>query len=252
MDALAWPYVGRDGRLYLFTDRDAPRGRVCVTDPTTPGYDHWRTLIAADSDAVLSGFAILDGPELERPVMLASWRRHAVSEVTVHDLVAGERKGTVPLPGLGSVGGLLERPEGGHEAWFNYTDNTSPSAVYRYDARTGEVALWESAPGTLDLPEVRTEQVTYTSRDGTPVRMLVVSPPDMDGPRPAILYGYGGFSISLTPGYSATILAWVRAGGVYAVAGLRGGLEEGEEWHRGGCSARSRTCSTTAPARRST
>ncbi|CAM3792643.1 prolyl oligopeptidase family serine peptidase [Nocardiopsis rhodophaea] len=235
VDAEVSPFVGRDGRLYLFTDRDAPRGRLCVTDPATPDYEHWRTLIDTDPDAVLTDIAILDGAELASAQLLVAWRRHAISEISVHDLASGERRGELPLPGLGSVGGLIERPEGGHEAWFGYTDTTSPSAVHHYDGRTGAVSLWESAPGTLDLPEVRTDQVTYTSRDGTAVRMLVVSPPEeADGPRPAVLYGYGGFSISLTPGYTATALAWVRAGGVYAIANLRGGLEEGEEWHRGG------------------
>ncbi|MBB6170818.1 prolyl oligopeptidase [Nocardiopsis mwathae] len=236
VDAEVSPHVGRDGRLYLFTDRDAPRGRLCVADPAAPSYAHWRTLIATDPDAVLADFAVLDGAESDTPQLLVSWRRHAISEVTVHDLASGERRGALPLPGLGSIGGLIERPEGGHEAWFGYADNTSPTAVHHYDARTGEVSLWASPPGTLDLPEVRTEQVTFTSRDGTAVRMLVVSPPEEDGagPRPAVLYGYGGFSISLTPGYNATALAWVRAGGVYAIANLRGGLEEGEEWHRGG------------------
>ncbi|MDD6792220.1 MAG: prolyl oligopeptidase family serine peptidase [Thermobifida fusca] len=234
VDAETFPHVGRDGRLYLFTDLDAPRGRLCVADPASPTPDHWQTLIASDPDAVLSGYAILDGAELDTPVLLARWERHALSELSVHHLATGERIRNLPLPGLGSVGSITARPEGGTEAWFTYTDYTSPTAVYRYDARTHDVVLWQKSPGTVEAPPVRTEQVTYTSRDGTPVRMLVVSPPDREGPRPAILYGYGGFGISLTPAYSASILAWVAAGGVYAVASLRGGLEEGEEWHRAG------------------
>ncbi|CAL9559409.1 Prolyl endopeptidase [Nocardiopsis dassonvillei] len=235
VDAALSAHVGRDGRLYMFTDRDAPRGRLCVADPEAPGYENWRTLVAEADDAVLEDYAVLDGPGLERPELLVSWTRHAIGEVTRHDLATGELLGTLPLPGLGSVGGLLERPEGGHEAWFGYTDSTTPSSVYRYDARSGAVDLWEKAPGTVTVPDVRVEQVAYTSGDGTTVRMLVMAPAEpADGPRPTILYGYGGFRISLTPGYSATALAWVRAGGVYAVAGLRGGLEEGEEWHRGG------------------
>ncbi|MDE3721484.1 prolyl oligopeptidase family serine peptidase [Nocardiopsis sp. N85] len=235
VDAFLSAHVGRDGRLYLFTDRDAPRGRLCVADPEEPEFGTWRTLVDEASDAVLEDFAILDGPGLERPELIVSWTRHAIGEITRHDLDTGELLGTLPLPGLGSVGGLLERPEGGHEVWFGYTDSTHPSSVYRYDAVSGEVDLWERAPGTIDLPEVRVEQVPFTSADGTTVRMLVVSPAaPAEGPRPTILYGYGGFRISLTPGYSATTLAWVRAGGVHAVVGLRGGLEEGEEWHRGG------------------
>ncbi|ASU59824.1 prolyl oligopeptidase family serine peptidase [Nocardiopsis dassonvillei] len=235
VDASLYPHVGRDGRLYLFTDRDAPRGRLCVADPADPGYGNWTTLVPEDPEAVLEGYAVLDGPGMERPELLVSRSRHAVSEITRHALATGELLGGLDMPGLGTVTGLLERPEGGHEAWFGYTDNTHPSSVYRYDALSGEVSLWADAPGDIGLPDVRVEQVTYTSRDGTAVRMLVVSPQaPAEGPRPTILYGYGGFRISLTPAYSAVALAWVRAGGVYAVANLRGGLEEGEEWHRAG------------------
>ncbi len=185
---------------------------------------------------MLRNYAILDGPELSRPVLLASWSRHAVSEVSVHDLSTGERLALVPLPGLGSAAGLVERPEGGHEAWLGYTDYVTPSVVLRYDALASSVSTWASAAGGTPNAgsAVRAEQVTFESADGTAVRMIVVSSSAGAGPRPAILYGYGGFDLSLTPGYSPNILAWVAAGGVYAVAGLRGGSEEGEQWHRAG------------------
>jgi prolyl oligopeptidase len=228
----------RDGRLLVSTDRDAPRGRVCVTDPSTPTYEHWVDLIPEDSEAVLDGYAVLDGPELSRPVLLTSWTRHAVSELKLNDLETGAWLADVPLPGLGTIGGIVERPEGGHEAWFGYTDHTTTSTVLHYDARSGETSVWATAPGSIDVPGVTTRQVTYTSRDGTSVRMFVIAPPGVgdvaDKPRPTILYGYGGFGLPLTPGYSSTIIAWVEAGGVWAVAGLRGGGEEGEEWHRAG------------------
>ncbi|MGI5287955.1 prolyl oligopeptidase family serine peptidase [Nonomuraea polychroma] len=233
VDAQTGLVFGRDGRLYVHTDREASRARVCVTDPATPGYDTWRELIPEDPEAVLSDFAILD--DLERPVMLVGWTRHAVSEITVHDLETGERVGEVPTPGLGTIGGIAERPEGGHEAWFGYTDNTTPPTIQRYDARTGETTLWAASPGAVEVPEVRTRQVVYQSKDGTDVRMLIISPrEESSGPRPTILYGYGGFGLSMTPGYSASVLAWVEAGGVYAIANLRGGGEEGEDWHRAG------------------
>lgn len=226
--------VGRDGRLYVFTDRQAPRGRLAVTDPHEPDPANWRDLIPENSEAVLDDYAVLDGAELDRPVLLAGWTRHGLSEITVHELATGERIGEVPLPGLGSIGGIVERPEGGHEAWFAYTDTTTPVGVRRYDARSGQTTRWADAPGAVETPPVRTRQLSYASADGTTVRMLVMSPPDADGPRPTILNGYGGFGLSMTPGYSASILTWVRAGGVYAVAGLRGGGEEGEQWHRAG------------------
>ncbi|MEV0383068.1 prolyl oligopeptidase family serine peptidase [Nonomuraea sp. NPDC050643] len=233
VDAQTGLVFGRDGRLYVHTDRDAPRARVCVTDPAEPGFETWRDLIPEDPEAVLSDFAILD--ELERPVMLVSWTRHAISEITVHDLATGERLGEVPTPGLGTIGGLSEHPEGGHEAWFGYTDNTTPPTIQRYDASTGETTLWAASPGAVEVPAVRTEQVVYRSSDGTDVRMLIISPADATpGPRPTILYGYGGFGLSMTPGYSASVLTWVEAGGVYAIANLRGGGEEGEDWHRAG------------------
>ena len=235
VDASTSLHVGRDGRAYLFTDREAPRGRLAVTTPDATSYDEWTDLVPEDDEAVLEGYAILDGPELGDPVLLCAWTRHAMSEVSVHDLHTGGRTGSVPLPGLGSVGGLSERPEGGHEAWLGYTDHVTPSSVYRYDATTGETSLWATAPGTVDVPEVHARQVEYVSADGTTVRMVLVAPTkEPDHPRPAVLYGYGGFGVPLTPGYSAGLLAWVEAGGVYAVANLRGGSEEGEDWHRAG------------------
>jgi prolyl oligopeptidase len=231
VDAQTGLLFGRDGRLYVFTDLDAPRGRVCVTSPETPTPEQWRDLIPEDDEAVLSDFAILD--EAAEPVMLVGWTRHAISEISIHALESGDRVGQVPVPGLGSIGGIVERPEGGHEAWFSYTDNVTPTAVYRFDVLTGETTLWEAPPGAVEVPQVRTEQVVYRSKDGTEVHMLVVSR-EGSGPRPTILYGYGGFGISMTPGFSASTLAWVEAGGVYAIAQLRGGGEEGERWHRAG------------------
>jgi len=237
LDARTSLRAGRDGRLYVFTDLDAPRGRICVADPSAPGPEGWRDLIAEDPSAVLRAFAILD--ELPRPVLLASRTRHAISEVTVHDLTTGELLDTLALPGIGTVAGVSERPEGGHEAWFGYTDFTTPPQVLRYDAATGELDTWATSPGSVaDPPAVSASQVTYHSADGTQVRMVILEPRGgsghRSGQRPTILYGYGGFDVSVPPMYSANILTWVEAGGVYAVAGLRGGSEEGEEWHRAG------------------
>jgi prolyl oligopeptidase len=221
---------------------------------------------------VLQDYAILDGGQARPPLLLATWTRHAFSEITVHDLASGERRGAITVPGPdaagtgrpGTTSQITERPEGGHEAWFAYTDHSTPVTIYRYDARTGEVAPWARAPGTVRIPPVSTRQVTYRSADGAEVRMVVISPPEgppPEGPapaggpaaggpaaggtpeagnrpavpRPAILNGYGGFAISLlTPVFSPAALAWVEAGGVYAIAGLRGGAEEGEAWHRAG------------------
>ena len=255
VDARTGVHVGRDGRLYVFTDAGAPRGRLAIADPAQPEAANWRDLISEDPAANLTDFAILDGPELARPVLLVSWTRHAIGEISVHDLATGERTGMLALPGgdsaegtdggtgggtgrLGTLGGISERPEGGHDAWFGYTDNTTPLMIYHYDARDGAVQVWATAPGAVQVPDVSTRQLTFTSKDGTEVRMLVISQQaggtSPAQPRPTILYGYGGFDISMSPAYSASVLAWVEAGGVYAIAALRGGGEEGEDWHRAG------------------
>jgi prolyl oligopeptidase len=180
VDARTSVHVGRDGRLYVCTDSGAPRGRLAVADPARPGADTWRDLIGQDPTAILNDFAILDGAELDRPVLLAAWTRHAISEITVHDLATGERTGTLALPGpggaasaarLGTMGGISERPEGGHEAWFSYTDTTTPVTIYRYNAETGDVVIWARAPGTAGLPRrqpVRLAFLTGLSRWGRP------------------------------------------------------------------------------------
>ena len=269
VDASTWPRPGRDGRFYVLTNRDAPRGRIVVTEPADPAFPEfasWQELIPEDQDAVLTDFAVLDGPGLTEPVLMTARARHAISEVSVHDLAFGEVIRRIELPGLGTVSGLSERPEGGHEAWISYTDYTTPAMVLHYDAATDSIGDWQRAPGAVDVPAISARQIGYASADGTTVRMVVISagadgtsPGSAEVPapgadqvtgsapdtgsakagvpgqmRPAILYGYGGFDISLTPAFSAAILAWVEAGGVYAVAGLRGGSEEGEEWHRAG------------------
>ena len=210
------------------------RHRPGDADATT----HWVDLIPEDPEAVLDGYAILDGPELERPVLLTSWTRHAVSEVRLHDLATGERLGDVPLPGLGSIGGIIERPEGGHEAWFGYTDHTTTSTVLRYDARTGETSDLGDRPGQrrrARRPDPPGHLHVRRRHAGPDVpRRTSRGLPSRTSRDPTVLYGYGGFGLPLTPGYSASILAWVEAGGVWAVAGLRGGGEEGEDWHRAG------------------
>jgi prolyl oligopeptidase len=229
----------RDGRILIGTNFDAPRGRICISSPKTllsvGESAEWRDLVAEDSEAVMSGWAVLDGPLMPASMLIALWTRHTVSEITVHSLETGERQSTIPLPGLGTVTGITVRPEGGHEAWFGYTDHITPPTIYSFDGRTLEVKKYADPPGAIVVPKVFAKLATYASFDDTEVRMFILSPTEYaDYPRPTVLYGYGGFGVGLNPTFSASALAWVEAGGIWAVANIRGGDEEGEEWHRQG------------------
>ena len=234
----AW--VERDGRLYLLTTDGAPRFRLAVADPATPGREHWRELVAEDPDSVLEGVGWLQPAGSADPAdgLLALIRsRHATAEVTLHER-DGTPRAVVPLPGLGALAGVTSAdpasPAQRGRLWIGWTDLVTPQQVLRFDLATGETVLDEAAPGAVAVPPVRIEQREVTSADGTTVRMFVVSPADGRGPRPALLTGYGGFGIHPEPAYNSSALAWVGAGGVYALASLRGGGEEGEAWHRAG------------------
>lgn len=227
VDARCSAWVSYDGRLWLLTDAGAPRGRLCVADPASP--QDWTTVLAEDPEAVLEDVALLDDG-----VVVALRSRYALSELTVH-AADGSVLREVELDGLGSSGGLSSLPTGGTSVWFGWTGPTTPPHVRHLDATTGEVTVWAQAPGTVEVGAVRSSLLEVVSADGTTVRAQVLSPTGApDRPRPTVLYGYGGFGVSLTPGWSATALAWVEAGGTWVVANLRGGSEEGEAWHRDG------------------
>ena len=244
-EGITKPVFGRDGRIYALTSTDAPNRRLCVADPEQPGYEHWRTFVPEDPESVLEDFAILDtngldGEGLDRPLLLALRSRHALSELALHDLETGEpvADSEIALPGLGSIKQLAEHPDGGPYAYFSYTDFLTPPSVYRLDGRSAAVERWAASPGVTAMSPAsatRVNQVTYSSADGTVVRMFILSPSGQpDRPRPTILYGYGAHGSSRTPAFNPLQLAWVEAGGVYAVANIRGGGEEGEAWHRAG------------------
>lgn len=255
VDARSSLSVQNDGRLYIATDLDAPRGRLCVADPDDPEPEHWHDLVPEDAEAVLEGWAaLLERPAPAGPVVLCAHTRHAVAELSVHDAVRGGLVATVALPGSGTVGELSVRTDGGSTAWFAYTDHTTPTVVLRVDLGDVEApavdagaadtagavpvvgtAVHAVPPGRPEFAPAAAVLHTYTSADGTTVRIFVLSPDGVAStPRPTVLYGYGGFGIAMAPVFTASALAWVAAGGVWAIACLRGGGEEGEGWHRAG------------------
>jgi prolyl oligopeptidase len=193
--------VGPDGRLYILTNVGAPNHRLCVAYPDQPDESNWRDLVPEDAEATLTGFTIVE------ELLLVTWLRQGIGEISIHDRATGRRRGAVPLSGAGTVGRPSVR---GHEAWFTYTDSVTAQTVYRFDSRTGACKVWGNAGGAVSGP------VTHTA-DGAPVTVIAGAG---SGPRPLILYGYGGFGLPLTPTYSAFLLAWVQAGGVFAMAHL--------------------------------
>lgn len=220
--------VAADGRLWLWTNVDAPRGRLVTADPYDP--KHWNEVVGESAD-VLFDWALTDES------LYVAWRQHVASTVTVHDRTTGTLTGEVALPGLGSVS-LVSRPGGvGGDLWLAYTDDLTPASVLHHQIETSKTTAWAEAPGAPPPDDhLEVTQVFVTSPDGTQVPLFVSRRRGqvLDGTAPTILYGYGGFQVSLTPGYNSGARAWVEGGGVYATACLRGGGEYGETWHRAG------------------
>jgi prolyl oligopeptidase len=184
---------------------------------------------------VLTDVALVDGPDGGLQV-LAVHSVDATDRLSVWAADGSGRLADVTALRPGSVSGVSAPPEGGGTAWIGFTDHSTPPSVLRWDAADPTaLTSWEQAPVAGEVPAIRVVETHATSADGTPVHLFVLSPDGApDRPRPTVLYGYGGFNVALTPGYSAQALAWVEAGGVWAVANLRGGSEHGEEWHRAG------------------
>jgi prolyl oligopeptidase len=238
VDAQTAAWVARDGRLWLMSDRDTPRWRLAVADPADPATwapEAWEDVVPEQPDGVLSDVALVDGPDGDLQVLAV----HAVDATDRLSVWAGDGSGRladVEGLGAGSVSGVSAPPEGGTSAWVGYTDYATPPSVLRWDAASPTtLESWEEAAVAGEVPSMTVVETHATSADGTPVHMFVLSGSgSADVPRPTVLYGYGGFNVSLTPAYTAQALAWVAAGGVWAVANLRGGSEHGEEWHRAG------------------
>jgi prolyl oligopeptidase len=166
--------------------------------------------------------------------LLVNYLSDAHSQVKLFDL-GGKLLREIALPGIGTVAGFGGK-RGDTETFYSYTSFTTPSTIYRHDMIKGQSSIYRQPGVDVDPDAFETRQQFFTSRDGTRVPMFIVSKKGLkfDGTNPTYLYGYGGFDISLTPGFSVANLAWLEMGGVYVMANLRGGGEYGEAWHQGG------------------
>jgi prolyl oligopeptidase len=190
--------------------------------------DAWREIVAPQADAVLDGFTVAGGR------LALSYLEKATSRLHLADLEGGGRR-AIALPALGSIFGVGAEWDG-DELFFGFSSYTVPPSVYRVDLRGGEQRLWRRVEADVDPERFEVRQVSYASKDGTPVSMFVVHRRDLSrsGDLPTYLTGYGGFNISMTPAFSRSLLLWLEQGGVVAVPQLRGGGEYGETWHQQG------------------
>lgn len=221
-------FVGNDGdRLFFVTDLAAPTKRIVAMNADQPGRDQLQEVIPA-SEATLNGVSILDGK------FIVTYMQDVVSRVRRFGL-DGTSLGEVKLPGIGSVGGFGGKPED-TETFFSFTSYATPTSIYRYDLTTGEVEQIRAPQVDFDPAEYVVRQAFFASKDGTRVPIIVTHKEGLklDGTNPTLLYGYGGFNISITPGFSIERAVWMEQGGVLAVANMRGGGEYGEAWHQAG------------------
>ncbi|MEB3267859.1 MAG: prolyl oligopeptidase family serine peptidase [Leptolyngbya sp.] len=221
-------YVGNEGSRFWFrTDLAAPKGRLIAIDLHHPNRPQWQEVIPETNDT-------LQDVSLLNHQFVVDYLRDARSQVQICDL-QGQVLREVALPGIGSVGGFGGKRED-TETFYSFTSFTTPTTIYRYDLTTGESQLYRQPQVNMDPADYTTTQVFYPSADGTQIPMFITHKRGLvlDGQNPTLLYGYGGFSISLTPSFSVSNLVWLELGGIYAVPNLRGGGEYGEDWHLAG------------------
>lgn len=218
-------------KLYLLTDYLAPQRRLVEFDLSTAGEGGFRERLV---EVVPEAEATLESASLVGGVLFAQYLED-VAAVVRRFSPQGEPLGIVELPGVGSVGGFGGWQDA-TETFYSYSSYDSPGAIYRYDIASGNsTKLFEPKVG-IDFEKYTVRREFYESKDGTRVPIFLTHKKglELDGKNPTLLYGYGGFTISLTPGYSPARMAWIERGGVLAVANLRGGGEYGEPWHEAG------------------
>jgi prolyl oligopeptidase len=229
-DARSWGPIHGD-TLFLHTNLDAPNAKVYAIDLRSENLadrSQWRVVIPEQKNAVLKSISLADG------LLVGQYEINAASEIRIFDL-GGQERGIVELPAIGSAG--ISTEEDRTEAFLSFSSFNTPPSIYRIDLRQpAKRELWERPQIPVDPSIVDVKQVWYESRDGTRVPMFIIHRKglELNGDNPTILYGYGGFNISQTPFFASTLFPWFEAGGVYAVANLRGGGEFGAAWHRAG------------------
>jgi prolyl oligopeptidase len=225
----SYSFIDNEGSLFWFsTDSGAPKGKVVAIDIS--GESGFKEVIP-EAEETLGGVNILHRQ------FVASYLKDARSQVKIYDL-NGQFVREIEFPEIGSVGGFGGKKDD-TETFYSFTSFTTPNTIYRYNLLNSESTLFRQPQVNFQPQDYEIKQVFYSSKDGTEIPMFITHKRGLvlDGSNPTLLYGYGGFNVSLTPSFSVSLLVWMEMGGVYAVPNLRGGGEYGEEWHQAGTKA---------------
>lgn len=209
--------------LYIQTNLNAPNNRLVTVDVANPTAENWVDLIAENENPLNVGTG--------GGYIFASYLKDATSQIVQYNL-DGSLVREIELPAVGSAGGFGGRMDD-KEMYYSFTNAVYPRTIFKFDPDAGTSAVYKKSGVDFDPTQFESKQVFYTSKDGTKVPMIITYKKglELNGQNPTMLYGYGGFNISLTPSFSTSRIVWLENGGVYAVANLRGGGEYGEEWH---------------------
>jgi prolyl oligopeptidase len=224
----AYNFIGNEGTRFWFqTDLQSPRGKIVEIDVTKPARDNWKVVVPESKDA-------LQSVSFVNNKFILNYLKDAYTQVRIHD-TAGKPLSEVSFPSIGSAGGFGGKAKD-KETFYYFTGFTTPTTIYRYDMTTGKSTIFREPKVEFNPADYETKQVFYNSKDGTKVPMFITHKKGLklDGNNPTYLYGYGGFNISMTPGFSVANMVWMEMGGVYAQPSLRGGGEYGEDWHQAG------------------
>lgn len=213
------------GELYMRTNLDAPNNRIVAVNLSHPTKQNWREVIPESKD-VMQGFSLIDDK------LYVIYLHDVSTQIRIFEL-DGTPAGNIPVPDFHSA---RIRGAGKGKALLTLTSFTTPEVVYRLDLETGEREVWQKRDVDFDDQGIEVKQVWYPSKDGTSIPMYLVHRKELElnGKIPTLLYGYGGFNVSLMPRFNAGAVIWAELGGVYAMVNLRGGSEFGERWHRAG------------------
>ena len=226
IDSDTYVIDNRGSTLYLVTNLNAPNKKIVTVDAGNPSPENWKDFIP-ETENVLS-------PSTGAGYFFASYMVDAVSKVLQYDF-NGNQIREVKLPGVGSASGFGGKTDA-KELYFSFTNYNTPSSSFKFNPTDGTYTTYWKPSIDFDADAYESNQVFYTSKDGTKVPMIITHKKglELNGKNPTILYGYGGFNVSLTPRFRTTIAVWMEQGGIYAVPNLRGGGEYGKKWHIAG------------------